>query len=146
MEVQGKGVYLLHSEVSALDFLTEVPHNCAVDDVNAMAFEEATKIIEGNDVVEKFLAYGIWLLSDGWDFEVEKTELPLLKAIVLMQKVTDVFTARETEAMFEVRIASMTNQFIRNYSSTEHRACVGQLHHGRLNRVFDLVGVNYQPL
>jgi hypothetical protein len=39
MEVRGKGVYLLPLEMSAFDFMTEAPHSCAMDDVNAMAFK-----------------------------------------------------------------------------------------------------------
>jgi hypothetical protein len=50
MRSTGKGVHLLHSEMSALDYLTEVPQSCVVDDVNAMAFEEATKIISGRGI------------------------------------------------------------------------------------------------
>jgi hypothetical protein len=42
---RGKGIYLLHSGMNALDCQTEAPHSCATDDVNAMTFEEATKII-----------------------------------------------------------------------------------------------------
>jgi hypothetical protein len=33
-EVQGKGVYLLCSEMSVLDYLTEAPHSCPADDAN----------------------------------------------------------------------------------------------------------------
>jgi hypothetical protein len=31
-----------------------------------------------------------------------------------------------------------------NYGSTEHRACISQLHHGLLNHVFELPDVKYQ--
>jgi hypothetical protein len=44
--------------------MTELPHSCAADDANAMAFEEATKIFGGRDTVEEFLAYGIWPLNE----------------------------------------------------------------------------------
>jgi hypothetical protein len=86
MEANGKGVYVLRSEVSTLDFLTEDPHSCAEDDGNAMPFEEATKIIGGHNVVEEFLVYGIWPLSDSYDFEVKKMEPPLSKVTVHMPK------------------------------------------------------------
>jgi hypothetical protein len=83
-EARGRGVYPLHSEMSALDYLVEAPNSCATNDVDTMAFEEATKIIRGRDAVEEFLAYGIWPLSDGWALEVEKMESLLLKVTVCM--------------------------------------------------------------
>jgi hypothetical protein len=65
IEVRGKAIYLLHSEMTVLDNLAEAPHSCTANDVNALAFEEATKIIRGRDAVEEFLACCVWLLSDG---------------------------------------------------------------------------------
>jgi hypothetical protein len=145
MEVWGKGVYLLCSEMSALDYLMEMPHSCAADNVNVLAFEEATKIIRRRDAVEEFLACGIWPLSDGWDFKVEKIESPLSKVIVPMPKMTAIIAEKETWAAFEARIASATNQLVGNYGTTKHHACATQLLHDRLNHVSELAGVNYQP-
>jgi hypothetical protein len=48
-----------------LDYVMEVPHSCTGDDTDALAFEEATKIIGGCDAVKEFLVCGIWPLSDG---------------------------------------------------------------------------------
>jgi hypothetical protein len=137
-EARGKGVYLLRSEKSAPDYLTESPHNCIIDDANAMAFEKATKIIRGRDAVEKFLAIGIWPLSDSWDFEVERTESPLSKVTVVMPKVTAIIAEWETGAAFEARIALVANKLIGNYGSAEHRIGTSQLNH-----VFELAGVSY---
>jgi hypothetical protein len=50
--------------MTALDYLTEAPRNYAANDINAMSFEEATKIIGGHDAVEEFLACDILPLSD----------------------------------------------------------------------------------
>jgi hypothetical protein len=47
--------------------------------VNALAFEEATKIIGGGDAIEEFLVCGVCPLSDGWDFKVETTGSPVSK-------------------------------------------------------------------
>jgi hypothetical protein len=87
-EVHGKGVSLLHSEMSALDYLMKVPHSYIMDDVNVLAFEESTKIIGGCNAVKDFLAYDIWPLSDVWDFKVEKMESLLSKVTMPMLKVT----------------------------------------------------------
>jgi hypothetical protein len=137
-EVQEKGAYLLCSEVSA-------PHNCTADDVNVLAFEEAAKIIGDHDAVEEFLAYDIWLLSDSRDLEVEKMESPLSKVTVPMLKVIVVIGERETKAVFEARIATAANQLVGNYSVPKHHVCSTQPRHGRLNHIFELVGVKYQP-
>jgi hypothetical protein len=64
LEARGKDIYVLCSEVSMLDYLTEAPQNCATDNANMQAIEEATRIIRGHDAIEEFLACGIWSLSD----------------------------------------------------------------------------------
>jgi hypothetical protein len=75
-DVHGKGTYPLRSEMSALEYLTDAPHACTIDDTNVIAFTEATTIIGGRDAVEEFLTCGIWPLSDNWEFEVEMMESP----------------------------------------------------------------------
>jgi hypothetical protein len=75
----------------------------------------------------EFLVYGIWPLSGGWEFEVEKTELPLLNITVPMPKVTAIIAEQEMEASFDARIASATNQSVGNYNSTQHRTGMSQL-------------------
>jgi hypothetical protein len=50
-----------------------------------------------NTVEEGSLTYGIWLLSDDWEFEVERMESPLLKVSMPMPKVTDIIEKQETE-------------------------------------------------
>jgi hypothetical protein len=65
-------VYQWHSKMNIVDYLTEAHHSCIVDDVNAMAFEEDTKIIGGHDVVEEYLAYDIFPLSDNWSLKIER--------------------------------------------------------------------------
>jgi hypothetical protein len=62
-----------------------------------------------------------------------------------MLKVIAIIAERETGVAFVARIASTSNQLVGIYGPTEHRACLTQLHHDHLNRVFELVGVNYQP-
>jgi hypothetical protein len=61
--------------MSSLNYLTEPAHNCAADNVNVLAFEQATKLIRGCDTVEEFLACSILPLSDDWDLEVKKVEV-----------------------------------------------------------------------
>jgi hypothetical protein len=72
-EADGKGIHLLHSQMSSLNYLTEPPHNCAIDDMNAEAFKLAAKIIEVRDAVEEFLACSILALSDIWELRGQKS-------------------------------------------------------------------------
>jgi hypothetical protein len=123
--------------MTALDYLTEAPHNCLMNDINAMAFEEATKIIRGHNVVEEFLTYVIFPLSDDWDLEIKMSEALLLKVTVLMPKMAATIGKLGTEAAFETRIASVSNRLVGSYGPTEHHACVGQLHHGCLNTILN---------
>jgi hypothetical protein len=81
-EARGKGIYLLHSEMSDLDYVTEALHSCAADDINAMAFQGATKIIGGYNAVEEFVACGILHLSDNLSLDVERAEALLSEVIV----------------------------------------------------------------
>jgi hypothetical protein len=115
-KVRGKAVYLLHSEMTTLDYVTKAPHNCSENDANAMAFEEAAKIIGGCNAIEEFLTNDIWPLSDDWDLEVERTEAPLLKVTVPMPKVAMMIGEQEMGAMFEMRIACTVNCLVGNYS------------------------------
>jgi hypothetical protein len=131
--------------MTPLKYLTDAPYKCGADDVNVMAFEEAEAIIRGHDVVEAFLSYGIRPLSEGWEFEVERKESPLSKVIVPMPKVIPAIGEREAGETFEAQIVLAVGQLVGNYSSSEHRTCSKELRHGRLNHVFELVGVSYQP-
>jgi hypothetical protein len=55
-----------------LDYLMERLHNCAANDMTAEAFELATKILGGHEVIEEYLACIIWLLGDTWDLNEVK--------------------------------------------------------------------------
>jgi hypothetical protein len=59
-----------------------------------------------------------------------------------MPKVTAVIGEQEVGAAFEARIAAAANQLIENYCVVEHNSCM-TLRHGRLNHIFELVGVSY---
>jgi hypothetical protein len=98
----------------------------------------------GPDTVEEFLAGSLWPLNEKFGFEVETTETPLLKFVVLMPQVTPITGAQELGSTFEARIANAACSLVGNYNIAEHKAYRG-LHHGRLNRVFELVAVHCQP-
>jgi hypothetical protein len=121
-DVRGKGNYPLRSMMSQLEYLIDAPFKCDLEDVNMAAFAEATSIIRGHDVVEEFLACGIWPLSKSCEFDVEKKETPLSNVMVPMPKVNPIIAKEESEAAFEARIIATTNLLVDNYCIIEHNA------------------------
>jgi hypothetical protein len=121
-------------------------HNCVESDVNAESFELATGTIGGRDAVEEYLACSLWPLSATWDLdEVKKAEAPLSKVTVPLPKVLAAKGSQESDRDFVTRIATAAYRLVGNYSAMAHRICLGQIHNGRLNRVFEVAGVKYLP-
>jgi hypothetical protein len=124
-DVRGKGSYALRSMMALLDYLNDAPFECSPEDADVAAFVTTMSIIGGHDVVEEFLACGIWPLSDSCGFEVEKKETPLLRVVVPMLKVTPAIGMKETESTFETRIVNATNLLVGKYNVVEHNAYTG---------------------
>jgi hypothetical protein len=55
-DVHGKGTYPLRSEMTPLQYLTDAPYKCGVDNASVLAFPKVAAIIGGRDTVEQFLA------------------------------------------------------------------------------------------
>jgi hypothetical protein len=102
--------------MTLLDYLSDVPFECGLGDVNVAAFTEVTSIIGGRNVVEEFPACGIWSLSERCDLEVETKETPLSKVVVLKSKVTPVIGMKDSEATFETHIINAANLLVGNYN------------------------------
>jgi hypothetical protein len=83
---------------------------------------EVTSIVGGRDVVEEFLASGLWPLSERFGFKVETKEPPLSKVVVLMPQVDAAFGIEESGAKFQVRIPNCVNLLVGNYNVAEHNA------------------------
>jgi hypothetical protein len=64
----GKSVYVLHSQMSALDYTVEPEVECPNDDPNDAAFIQSTTTIGGRDAVEEFVAYKMFPLASGFSF------------------------------------------------------------------------------
>jgi hypothetical protein len=113
-------------------------------DMNVVAFTEAASISGCRETVEEFLACGIWPLCEKYDFEVETKETPLSKVVVPLPTITPVVGMKESGAAFEMWIVRAANLLVGNYNIAKHKAYIG-LCHGRLNHVFELAGLHYQP-
>jgi hypothetical protein len=126
--------------MAPLDYLNDALFECSPNDTDVAAFIDYMTIIDGHDVVEEFLACGIWLLSNSCGFEVETKETPLLRVIVPMPKVTLAIGAKEIESVFETWIVNAANLLVGKYNVVEHNDYT-ELWHGRLNHAFELAGV-----
>jgi hypothetical protein len=145
-EASGKRIHILHSQMSSLDYLTEPAHNCTKDDVNDEAFIHVTTTIGCCDVVGAYLAYGVWPLSATWDLgKVEEVEVPLLKVIVHVPKVSAVKGSKEKDHEFATSVSVGANKLVGSYDLIKHRACMSQIQNSHLNRVFEVAGVMYSP-
>jgi hypothetical protein len=85
---QGQRTYPLSSKMTKMNYLMEVPSSCGPEDANVVAFVEATSLIGGCDVVEEFLASGLWPLGQQFGFQVERKESLLSKVLVPMPHIT----------------------------------------------------------
>jgi hypothetical protein len=115
-DVQDKGNYPLRSMMAPLDYLTDAPFECGPGDVNVVAYTETTSIFGVYDIVEEFLACGIWPLRDKCEFEVEMKETPLWKVMVPMSKVTPTIGNQESEVALEAQIVVATNLLVGIYN------------------------------
>jgi hypothetical protein len=61
--VRGKGIFVLHRDMSALDFAVEPSFECANDNASDVTFVNATRSIGSRDAVEEYLACGLLPLS-----------------------------------------------------------------------------------
>jgi hypothetical protein len=128
-DVQGKGNYPFRSTMTPLNHLMDAPFDCSPRDVNVMAFVEAALIMGGCDIVEEYLACGIWPLREGWEFSVERKEMPRSKVVVPMLEVTPIIGKLESKASFEERIVAVANLLVGNYYVPEHNSYT-RLWHG----------------
>jgi hypothetical protein len=62
-------VYALRSSLAPTDFMTEPMFECANDDSGDIVFVCATGLIGGQDVIEEYLAFGMFPLSSSFSFK-----------------------------------------------------------------------------
>jgi hypothetical protein len=112
--------------LSTLDYQVEPPVNCLDTGSNDATFVRATMMIGGHDVVEEFLACGLYPLSSGFGFG--------------FREVSD-----DTTAMSEMEMDA--ERVVESYGRKENEACILVMlpNGGRLNRVFEQMGVAYAP-
>jgi hypothetical protein len=139
---RGSG-HIVRLHICALDFQTEPPVDCPDDDSGDATFVKAASAIGGRDAVEEYVACGMHLLSAGVSFRritdgvtlVLRVRLPLPK-----------FRAMRRDGEDDIQVLVEAESVIGSYSHSEHDVCVEIVsNEGRLNCVFELVGVVYGP-
>jgi hypothetical protein len=117
----------------------DVPSSCGPEDADFKAFVGATSLIGGRDAVEEFLASGLRPLGQRFGFLVEMKESPLSKVTLPMPQIDATIREWESGDKFAVHIEKAANKLVGRYNIAEHKAFQG-LHHGQINRVFELAG------
>jgi hypothetical protein len=142
----GVTMHILRSYMCSLEFRTDTPLDCADDDLGDVAFVQATKFIRGCDVVEEFIACGMYPLAVDAGFDrvamrsmlVSKLKVPLPKFIVVHND------DNEDDVHFLARVELEAKGIVGSYTKAEHDACLAHIRNGcRLNHVFELAGVAY---
>jgi hypothetical protein len=137
----GKAAHALRSHMCSLDFHTTPPFDCADDDSGDIAFVRATKFIVGRDVIEEFLACGVYPLAANVGFDrVVAGVTPVSKLKMPPPKFVAACKHDEDDIYFLVRIELDTEGIVASYTRVEHNACITSLRNRvHLNRVFELV-------
>jgi hypothetical protein len=131
-EEGGKIVHILRSYMCSLDFQMEPPFDCADNNSGDVAFIQVTKFIRGRDVVEEFIACGMYPLAFGAGFDMVATRMtPISKLKVSLPKFTVVRKDdNEDDAQFLVRVELKAEGIVGSYIKSEHDAFLAHLRNG----------------
>jgi hypothetical protein len=146
--MRGKVIYALCSSMFALDFSMDPSFECAGNDAEDVVFVCATSFIGGRDVVEEYLACGLFLLSLRFGFgEIEDGETPMSKITLPLPEFPTARLPGETTDRFLVRVELVAENVVGSYIRGEHEVCILVLPNGgRLNWVFEQASVAYGPI
>jgi hypothetical protein len=141
-------MYALHLWISALDYIVEPEVECPDNDVNDAAFVRATTTIGGRDAVEEFVACRMYPLASSFGFRdvmvgmtavsKVKTQLPLFPVEL---------ASTEGAGCFLVNVKVDAERVLGSFRLMEYNALVTAKlpNNGRLNRVFEQMGILYAP-
>jgi hypothetical protein len=137
----GKGIHIVHSRMSSLDYLTEPVRNCPKGDINDKAFVRVTMTIGGHMLLRNFCPT---VLSAAWDLgEIEEAGAPLSKVVVPLPKFSAAKATKEKACSFIMRISIGADKLVGCYSWAKHQVCLSQIQNGRLNCVFEVADSKY---
>jgi hypothetical protein len=142
-------MYALHSWMDELDYAIEPEVECPDTDPSDAAFIWATATIRGHDAIEEYVACKIYPLGASFGFEgaplgttpMLKVETPLL--LLAMGTIT-VKHADHFLAEVEIEVERVLGSF--GLGEYDALLVANILNGGRLNCVFEQMGVPYFPL
>jgi hypothetical protein len=139
-------VHVLHLHICGLDFQTEPPFDCTDDYSGDVSFIKAAKFIGGRDAVEEYLACSMYPLSTNVSFKRGADGVtPTSRLKLPLPMFGAVHKDDEGDVQFLVRVELEAEGVVGSYTRPEHDTCIGGLRNGgRLNNVFELVGVAYR--
>jgi hypothetical protein len=122
--------------MAPLDFSTECSFECVDDNAGDLAFVHATSLIGSRDMIEEYLACGLFPASIGFS-EITDGETLASKVTLPLPEFPLTKFRGESDDHFRVRVELDVENVVGTYSRPEHDACVlALLNGGRLNRVF----------
>jgi hypothetical protein len=134
-----KGIYALHSYMTALDFAMEPSFECVDDDANDAAIVKTTRCIGGYDAIEEYMDYGLFPLSASFDLgEIEEGEMTVSKRTLPLLEFPVSRLRDEADDQFRARIELAVKNVVGSYAHREHDACITAVpNEGRLNKVLE---------
>jgi hypothetical protein len=144
----GKSVHILHSWMSALDYMIEPEVECLDDDLNDISFIRVTITIGDRDTIEEFVACKMFPLACGFSFkDVTVGMTPVSKIQTLLPLFPVEPVSAEDAAHVLVEVETEAERFLWSFGLREYDALMTAKlpNGGRLNRVFEKMGVAYAP-
>jgi hypothetical protein len=110
-------------------------------DPNKAAFRSATRHLSSRDVVEEFIAAGVWPLGRDWSLDdVREGTLKILKQPMICPPFNFVRPEDKTNEQIVEDVEYRANVLCGPYKASEHNTCKKVLpKSGRLNRVFEML-------
>jgi hypothetical protein len=122
--------------------------DCPNHDISDATFGQATTVTGGCDIVDEFLACGIYPLSVGFGFKNVTTDTTVVLKVEVPLPIFPVeAVSMEITYHFLVKVEIDAEKILGSYRAKEHDACeMVKLSNGScLNRVFKHMGVPYAP-
>jgi hypothetical protein len=121
----GKCVHAIRSHMSALNFYMKPSIEHSGEDLSDVAFIWASKSIDGQDVVEEVVSYGVWPLVVDVSFEHVKVGLPpVSKLKVPLPGFPLSYKDHEDDARFLARVEQEARTIVGSYMHAKHESCI----------------------
>jgi hypothetical protein len=141
-------VYALHSRMSELDYAVEPKVECAYNDPNDDAFFQVAATIRGYDAIEEYVTCKTYPLAAIFGFEsVAFSMTPMSKVEIALPLFAVGAVDAEHVKHFLAKVETEAKRVLGSFGPKEYDAlmAVNIPNGGRLNRVFEQMGVSYAP-